>query len=172
MSFEWQGIVKTVAPLLGTAIGGPFGGMAAKFITGAILGDDAATDDIEIAKQAIANATPEQLAALKSAEYQFKTDMKQLDIDEKALDVEDRGGARDMQTKTRSLIPGFLALASFAGFFGILTALIFIEIPAVSISPLNIMLGVLGTLVIQIAAFYYGSSKGSQDKTDIISKAA
>jgi len=164
----WESIIKTVAPMLGAAIGGPFGGIAAKMITGAILGEDNATDDVESAKKAIAGATPAQLLLLKTTDHKFKTDMKQLDIDEKALNVDDRKSARDMQKITKSLAPGLIALCCMTGFFGILFALIFIQIPEQSVQPLNVMLGVLGTLVVGIANYYFGSSSGSKEKTAIM----
>lgn len=164
----WENILKTVAPLLGTAIGGPFGGMAAKMITGALLGDDQATDDIEVAKLAITNATPDQLLLLKEADNSFKLSMEKLGIERKALNVKDRNSARDMQISTRSWAPGLIALCCMSGFFGILFALIFIQIPEQSIQPLNVMLGVLGTLVVGIANFYFGSSSGSKAKTEIM----
>lgn len=33
-------VLRSVAPVLGTAVGGPFGGMAARAITGALLGEE------------------------------------------------------------------------------------------------------------------------------------
>ena len=168
MEFSWEGIVKTVAPVLGTALGGPFGGMAAKAITGAILGEE--SDDVEAAQMAIANASPEQLQALKKAEYDFKAAMKELDIKEQQLYIDDIKDAREMQEKTDSFMPALIAVVAFVGFFGILGALIFVEVPDKSLSPLNIMLGSLGTIVVGVTHFYYGSSKGSKDKTKLMGK--
>lgn len=166
----WESIIKTVAPMLGTAIGGPFGGIAAKMITGAILGEDNATDDIEAAKKAIAGANPEQLLLLKTADHDFSLAMEKLGVERKALNVKDRNSARDMQKITKSLAPGLIALCCMSGFFGILFALIFVQIPEQSVQPLNVMLGVLGTLVVGIANFYFGSSSGSKAKTEIMGR--
>jgi len=166
----WQDILKTVAPILGTAIGGPFGGMAAKAITGAILGEDSATDDIEVAKQALTIATPSQLLALKTADQNFKVEMKKLDVDILALDADNTKDARAMQKETKSNAPAAIAACVLLGFFGILTAIIFVELPQTAIQPLNIMLGVLGTLVVSIGNFYFGSSHGSKMKTALMGK--
>lgn len=36
--FDWKAIVKTVAPALGTALGGPLAGTAVKVLSEALLG--------------------------------------------------------------------------------------------------------------------------------------
>ena len=79
MDFDWKSIVRTVAPVLGTAIGGPLGGLATRTIAGALLGDENATED-QIAA-AVQSASPDQLLALKKADEEFKVRMKELDID-------------------------------------------------------------------------------------------
>jgi len=165
---DWKGIISNVAPVLGTAIGGPFGGIAAKFITGAILGEENATDDIDQAKEAILSADPDSLLKLKEAEYEFKADMKRLEIDEQKLGNDDRDSARDREIQTKDKMPALIALSALAGFFGILLAMIFVALPEAAEQPLAVMLGALGTLVTQIGAYYFGSSAGSSKKNDII----
>ena len=56
-------VIGTVAPSLGTALGGPMGGMAANLVTKA-LGIDAKSSPKQM-QAAVEKATPEQLAALK-----------------------------------------------------------------------------------------------------------
>ena len=60
-------IVGAVAPTLGTALGGPFGGMAGDVIS-KVLGVENNPKSIE---QALASATPEQLIEIKKAEKEF-----------------------------------------------------------------------------------------------------
>ena len=95
MDFDWKSIVKTVAPVLGTALGGPMGGLAARTIAGAVLGDETASED-QIA-QAVAAASPEQLLALKKADQDFQLRMKELEVDIVRIDQQDRGSARDRE---------------------------------------------------------------------------
>lgn len=165
---DWKGIISNVAPVLGTAIGGPFGGIAAKFITGAILGEENATDDIDAAKQAIMGANPDQLLALKQADNQFKIEMKRLDLDEQKLGNDDRDSARQREIQTKDKMPAFIALGALGGFFGILGVMSFATLPDGSAQPLAVMLGALGALVGQIGNYYFGSSKGSSQKNEII----
>lgn len=163
-------ILGTVAPMLGTATGGPFGGMAAKAITSALLGPDQATDDERVALEAVRGANPEQLLALKQAEQDFAVRMKELDIDLTKVHAADRESARRRQVETKDKMPAVIALAALAGFFGILAAMIFVEMPQAAEQPLAVMLGALGTLVTQIGAFYYGSSAGSSRKNAMIER--
>lgn len=165
-------ILGSVAPVLGTAIGGPFGGMAAKAITRALLGPDAEADDEQVALQAVQAATPEQLLALKKADQAFAVQMKGLDIDLVKVHAADRDSARRRQVETKDKMPAVIALAALAGFFGILGAMIFVEMPEAAAQPLAVMLGALGTLVTQIGAFYYGSSAGSAQKNAMIERMA
>ena len=79
MKFDWKALVKTVAPVLGTALGGPLAGAATAAITKAVLGSDTATEkDIEAA---LATASPEILLKLKEADQAFETRMTELGID-------------------------------------------------------------------------------------------
>ena len=76
--------------------------------------------------------------------------MPELDLQELDVHARDRASARQRQATTRDRTPGFIALAALAGFFGILGALV--------------------TLVTQIGSYYFGSSKGSKDKTEAMAK--
>jgi hypothetical protein len=72
-----KGLIGTLAPTIGKALGGPLGGAAAQTIA-SVLG--CKTDEKSITT-AIQAATPEQLAEIKRAELGFKTRMKELDVD-------------------------------------------------------------------------------------------
>ena len=62
-----KNIVGAVAPTLGTALGGPMGGMAANMIS-EVLGVPNTPKAIE---KGLAEATPEQMLELKKAEQAF-----------------------------------------------------------------------------------------------------
>ncbi len=89
----WDSILKTVAPLLGTAIGGPFGGMATKFLIDA-FGEEVTTEDQM--QEAIATASTETLLMLIEVEANSKIKMKELDLKEEDLHAKDRAAARAM----------------------------------------------------------------------------
>ncbi len=74
-----------------------------------------------------------------------------------------------MQAATRSLVPPMLAGAVTIGFFGILGMMLFGTMDANNPAIL-MMLGSLGTAWTGIIAYYFGSSAGSQAKTEMLSK--
>ena len=79
MSFNWKGLVKTVAPKIATVLGGPMAGLGVKALSNAILGKpDGTEDELEIA---LAGATPEMLGKIKAADQAFELEMKKQDIE-------------------------------------------------------------------------------------------
>lgn len=84
------------------------------------------------------------------------------------VEVDDRKSARELQATTRSRMPAILAILVTVGFFGILYALMMGY--AKPSNELMIMLGSLGTAWSGIIAYYFGSSAGSQAKTDALVK--
>jgi hypothetical protein len=84
------------------------------------------------------------------------------------IQAEDRNSARQREIAIKDKTPQILAFGSLIGFFGILTALIFVEIPPTAKDVLYVMIGVLGTLVTGVVQYYFGSSSGSSAKSDSI----
>ena len=166
MAFNWVDTLRTVAPVLASLVGGPLAGTAVSALSNLLLERPDAPQE-EIA-QAIANATPETLAKLKQLDNDFNVQMKQLDIDLERLHAEDRQSARRREAEVQDWVPRTLALLIFLGFFCVLIALVFVEIPSRGEAPLNIMLGVLGGGITSILTYYYGSSAGSDKKTQIL----
>jgi len=160
------GPIEAIAPMIAGAFGGPMAAMAVTTLSKAVLGKPDGSED-EIA-EAIKTADPAVYLKVKQAEQDFKVHMKELELEADKLQVEDTKSAREMNTATRDWAPVLLACFSFIGFFGILSALVFVDIPSSSSAPLNIMLGSLGTMVLSIIKFYFGSSKGSADKNATI----
>ena len=66
---DFTTIIKTVAPWIGTALGGPLGGMAVTAAANALGLSDKTTEGL---KTALSGATPEQLLALKEADQAFQ----------------------------------------------------------------------------------------------------
>lgn len=117
MSFDWKGIVKTVAPTLATALGGPLAGNATKAIAELFLGkSDASQEELE---SAIASATPEQLIKLKELDLQFQ----QLDSENFKTEISDRVSAREMGkdlNKNNDHTPRNLSYMFLFVYFGLL----------------------------------------------------
>ena len=163
------GIIGAVAPTIATALGGPLAGMATKFVSNALFGhQDGTADDIQAA---LLNPSGDQLAALKKIDADFKTQMKSLDIDLERIAAGDRDSARQMQMATKSWLPETLAIMVTIGFFGIIAYIIKFGLPESGNEAVLLLLGSLGTAWGGVMAFYFGSSAGSQKKTEALTAA-
>jgi hypothetical protein len=158
--------LKQIAPTIATAMGGPLAGMAVSAISKAIGVEPEKVGDM------ISNnkLSAEQIAQVKIAEIELQKQAQELGLNFEKLGVEDRKSAREMQATTRSLVPPALAGIVTIGFFGILGMMLFGKVDANNPAIL-MMLGSLGTAWTGIIAYYFGSSAGSQAKTDLLSKA-
>lgn len=169
MSFDWKSLVKTVAPVLGTALGGgPFGGIAIKAISNALFDDDAGEvgTDLEAKISAALEHNPEALLKLKAADQEFDKNMKALDVDILKIAADDRANARDMQKTNKTLIVPVLAGFTVAAFFGVVFWVLTGKVSLES-TLLGFILGQVSSKAEQVYNFYFGSSAGSKRKTEL-----
>lgn len=154
--------LKSIAPTIFTAIGGPLGGLAYEAVSKVMgVSQDDAKTMLESGK-----LSADQIASIQQAEIALKAKAQELGLDFEKLAVEDRASARQMQSATHSWIPPFLAVGITVGFFGILYALMSDRVT--KSDELMIMLGSLSTAWTGVIAFYFGSSAGSQRKDELI----
>jgi hypothetical protein len=154
------GLLKNVAPGLATVVAGPLGGMAVKAMADKL----GVSDSIEAVTKHL-EANPE--AAAKLADI----DLKQFE-----LEVQDRDSARKMQMAALAqdswFAKNFLYLFTSAWsifamvFFSFVT---FGHVPESGTRMADTILGVLiGTVITGFFNFFFGSSKSSQDKTQLL----
>ena len=159
-------LLGQLAPSIATALGGPLAGVAVKTLSSALFGNEDGTE--EQISAAMAVATPDQLAAIKKIDADFKVQMKSLDIDLERISAGDRDSARQMQRETKDWVPKVLAIVITLGFFGILIWMLLNGMPKTGTEALLMMLGALGTAWTGVVNFYYGSSAGSKAKNDLL----
>jgi hypothetical protein len=158
---EW---LKTIAPTIATALGGPLAGMAVSAVAKSIgVSPDEVQDVISSGK-----LTAEQVASIQLAELELKKQAQSMNLDFAKLIAEDKKSARDMQIATKSWIPALLAVFVTIGFFGILLGLMTEHFK--TSDALMLMLGSLATAWTGVMAFYFGSSASSQAKTELLAK--
>ncbi len=158
---DWKKLVSSVAPIIGTAIGGPFGGMATKWLSNKLGTDEHNLESL------VLNADPDLMFKIKQLDADFKLEMKRLGIKEKQLHADDRDSARNMAINT-TLWPQILISTVFIIIFGLIMENVFNSVSAFSETQKNIimyMLGILSAGIIQIMNFWFGSSSGSKEKT-------
>ena len=153
----FKNLLGAVAPTLGTALGGPMGGMAANVIS-EVLG---VPNNPKAIEKGIADATPEQLAEIKKAELAFEAEMKKLEVDVFALEAQEKQDARKHFSKDwTARIIGVGIIGGFLGYIFLVT----LQPPEQNSEALiNLVLGYLGGLASAIISFYFGASNSTKD---------
>ena len=173
MAFDWKGIVASVAPMIGTAVGGPFGAMAAKAGLEALgITPEAGKEEAQL-KQALATATAEDLRKLKEADQKFATDMKSLDIDLARIDQTDRASARTLFAAGGKEAQIILSVVYTIGYAMVVYFFMTGQVEVLENQQIlfGSLIGVLTAAQLQILNFWFGSSSGSKDKTKLINSA-
>jgi hypothetical protein len=169
---DWTSVIKTVAPWIGTALGGPLGGMAVEAASNALGLSTKTTDSL---KQALSGATPEQMLALKQADDNFAVQMQKLGFDhlEKMdeLSFKDTDSARNREIQTHDVTPKVIAAVIISGFFALNVVLLYVPVPKDSASTIFQMVGTLSAAFGIVIGYYFGSSKSSDRKTELLAQA-
>ena len=147
-----KGIINAVAPTIGQALGGPLGGLASQAISN-VLG---VKNDSKSIENALAHATPEQLAEIKKAELEFEKQMKELDVDVFKLENEDIQDAR--RSFSGDWTPKIFAMTIVLGFFAFVFYIVSDDWNREMEPLLNIILGGLLANVASVSSFYFGNS--------------
>jgi hypothetical protein len=159
--------LKSLVPMLGTALGGPFGGVAASFIAEK-LGLQGKT--IDAVKQALSegNMTADQVSQLRLAEIDFNKFMADNEIKKEQLALDNTKDARAMQVATRSWVPATLAITLTGGYLLILVMMMLGVLKVSDNQSLLILLGGLATGFGSVLNYYFGSSHSSAQKTELL----
>lgn len=168
---DFTSVIKTVAPWIGTALGGPLGGLAVEAATSALGLSDKTSDGL---KNALAGVTQADLLALKKADQDFAVTMQTLGYkqvsDLEAIAAGDRKDARDMQKALQSNVPAILSVLVTSGFFSLLLGMMMGWLKVSDSQALILMLGSLSTGWGMVMAFWFGTTHESGKKTDIIAQ--
>lgn len=189
-------VLETLAPTIATALGTPvLGGAVAALEAVFGLTPSGSMDDRKDAiTTAVAGATPEQLAAVRKADQDYaarmteagfkdKEALAQLSFQETALYVTDTADARKVNAGNDKVFwLGVVILGTFAGvMFASLWgsyALLTGALPVKDAAVVGMVSGFVGTIIgysaanaQQVTGFFFGSSKGSEKKSDAMADA-
>lgn len=193
MSDFWDDVLELVgaaAPALATALGGPFAGVATKFVADQLLGKpDAGQEEV---KTALVNATPDQMIRLKELDADFKLKMQQAGVDMTRLMIEKEVAFLKNQENARQTFGGsrgvFWMGVAILSVFAVLMGMVLwgcymlltqqVEVSKVDAGLLATATGMVGTIIgyaaanaQQVVGFFYGSSQGSAEKTEALGNA-
>lgn len=166
---SWLDTLKTVAPTVATALGGPLAGAAVAAL-GDVLGVSEPTQE-KIAK-AFTNGqlTGEQILAMKDLELKYQNEEKERGFRYAELSFKDRESARNMAIQTHSYTPSILTWIIVTITLLAEGALMFRATPP-GVDPviLGRVLGTLDSALILVLSFWFGSTSASAHKTEVIS---
>jgi len=140
-------------------------------------------DEVAEITLAIKNATPEQLLALKKADNDYAIQIKELDVRLDEAYISDTQDARHVHSGDQRVFwLGVCVLITFAAVIaGVLYSAHQILLAGLKVadpSTVAVVFTLIGTLVGYVAAnaqqvigYFFGSSKGSSDKTNAMAKA-
>lgn len=180
--------LKKIAPFIsaGLSLGGPLGAMAGNALTTALGAQPGTSAKALLASLTTTPPTPEQIAAIQSSEQSFKLQMATLQINsieelEKMAD-EDTASARQRESDlakagAKDNTPKWLA--AIVTFGALLIAALVFSGHANSVLKDSASAALAGTIVGyifkdygQVLGYYFGSSKGSEDKSATIAEIA
>jgi membrane-bound ClpP family serine protease len=165
---DWKSLVKNIAPVLGTALGGPMAGTAIKVLSQKLLGSEEPSE--AGVADFIMGASPEQLKDLRQIDADFKIQMEQLGVDVFSLEVADRSNARDNHKD--SITPAIMLYILTLLVALICSGLFLFEIPQENKSTLYMVVGQVMVAWIGAMAYWYGTTRGSSDKNKLLTKGA
>lgn len=173
--------IAKIAPMLGTALGGPLGGAAGALVASALGVKDASPDSVV---QAIKSGTlsAENIVELKKAEQEFQLKLQTMGItavkELEELGFKDRDSARQREIKTGdSWTPRILSAFVVLSWVGINAYLISHSMlkpgqgTSLDSNMEPMIMRVLGTMDAALSfvlAYYFGSSVGESRKTEIL----
>jgi len=103
---------------------------------------------------------------------QFKLRLMQMKLDAYQAQISDVQSARQMQMSNKSLWPGILTLVIIGGYFGLLLVMIVWGIPSTKDPGGEVLLTLIGVLagaVPMVLSFWFGTTRGGQDKDQLLS---
>lgn len=161
--------LKTIAPVLGTALAGPLGGAAASFMADKLGLEEKTVEAVSEALQS-GRMTPDQVAGVKLAELEFQKFLGDNRIKLEEVHAADRADARKMQATSKSMVPAALSFLVTLGYFGVLLGMMMGKLVVQDSQALLIMLGSLGTAQGLVMAYWFGTTASSGYKNELLAR--
>lgn len=193
--FDLSAALKTVAPTLATMLGGPLAGTAVMALESAFGLEPSKTtaDGITNIKQAIQKGqmTPDVIAKIRETDQkhaevmgQQGLDLAKINADHEAAMAEtaaqDRDSARKREASVRDRTPAHLAYVMIGGFFALSAAMLYVigwhsgqlkNIDGQGWLLIGSIMGYVANEAKAAAAYYFGTTQGSDKKTDLLAQA-
>ena len=162
-------LFKAIAPTVGAALLGPLGGAAVAAV-GNILGIDAPTQSKIKDAMLGGQMNGEQVANLKALDLKYQAEEEERGFRYADLAFQDRKDARDREVKAGDNTNKVLAFVVVGAFIAMVGATLagFAKVESVLAGTL---VGYLSAKCEQVLSYYFGSSKGSEQKSALLAAA-
>jgi len=170
---DWKETIGKLAPTVASALLGPLGGVAVSAIGSAIGLDSASQDTIKKAIEG-AQLTPEQISKIQALELQYQNDEKERGFRYSELAFKDRDSARQANVSggTQKMLFALslvLLIISIGSEVWVLFHGYPKEVPEIVVGR---VLGLLDAVAMMVLTYWYGTTNGSQIKTDALANSA
>lgn len=158
--------LKTIAPTLATLLGGPLAGLAVDILSPKLGITDATKDKITEVLQN-GQLTGDQIVAVKQAELDAKAKEDELGFKFSELEFKDIDSARNREIQVKDNTNRILAFTIVGSFIAMVAATLMGYAKVESVLA-GTLVGYLSAKAEQVLAYYFGSTKGSADKTKLL----
>jgi len=169
---DWKDVGKQLinvgVPILGTALGGPAGGLAAQAAV-SLIGAKFGIDEEKVTPNAIANilGNPDNVLKLKEIELNHAFRIEELIIDDRKSAREREVGIAKATGSKDYFLYGLAGLIVI-GFFVLTGILMWHKIPESSNEVVFLLFGGLIAGFERVCSYFLGTSKSSADKTRLM----
>lgn len=164
-----KSLLDNLAPTVTSVLLGPAAGMAVAGL-GKIFGIDSASqkDIVKVLQEG--KLTPEQMLQIKQLDEEFKEHEAQRGVTYAELEFKDRDSARIREATVKDHTNQILAYVIVLSFVSMVAATLsgYARVESVLAGTL---IGYLSAKAEQVLAYYFGSSKGSAEKTALLAQA-
>lgn len=176
---DWKNVGKKLlevgAPILGVALAGPVGGIAAKAAL-SLIGAKFSIKEEYLTPEAVTDIirNPDHVLKLRELEIDGEVELRRLMNQESEMYLADKQDSRKREvevvkaTGTKDWNLYILAWIVVAGFFGLCAGLMRLTLPEGSNEVVFMLFGGLVAGFSTVISYFFGSSKSSIDKTKLI----
>ena len=173
---DWKDVILKVAPTVATALGSPLAGAAVTAL-GSIFGISNATEDNIKKIIESGQMTGDQLTELRKLEMQYQNEEKErgfkyaeLAFKGDELDLKDVVSAREREIATQDKTNQRLAFVIVASFL-VTSVCVLAGWAKVDSVLAGTIIGYVSAKCEQVLAYYFGSTRNSARKTELLAKA-
>jgi ABC-type Fe3+-siderophore transport system permease subunit len=166
---DFTQVIKTIAPTVAAALGGPLAGVAVSAL-GSIFGIEEPTQDKIAAAISNAQMTPAQVAQIKALELQYQNEERERQFKYVELQFKDVDSARAREAQVQDRTNRNLAYTIVGAFIALVGATL-MGVTRVDSVLAGTLVGYLSAKCEQVLAYYFGSTRGSERKSELLAQA-